>query len=90
MRIVADKSIDGQIAERLRRDGHEVLFIAEMEPGVEDEVVLARSREQDAVLLTADKDFGELVFRNTFYTPASCSLGWRESSRTRKLSWWHP
>ena len=63
MRIVADESIDGQIVERLRTDGHEVLFIAEMEPGVEDEVVLARSRELDAVLLTADKDFGELVFR---------------------------
>ncbi len=63
MKIVADESIDRQIVELLRADGHEVLFIAETEPGVEDEVVLARSREQDAILLTADKDFGELVFR---------------------------
>jgi len=36
VRIVADESIDGQIVERLREDGHEVLFIAELEPGVED------------------------------------------------------
>jgi predicted nuclease of predicted toxin-antitoxin system len=63
VRIVADESIDRQIVERLRASGHEVLFIAEMEPGIDDEAVLARSREQDAILLTADKDFGELVFR---------------------------
>jgi predicted nuclease of predicted toxin-antitoxin system len=63
VRIVADESIDRQIVELLRTGGHEVLFIAELEPGVVDEVVLARSREQNAILLTADKDFGELVFR---------------------------
>lgn len=63
MRIVADESIDRQIVEQLRAGGHAVLFIAELEPGIEDEAVLARSREQDAILLTSDKDFGELVFR---------------------------
>jgi predicted nuclease of predicted toxin-antitoxin system len=47
----------------LRASGHDVVFIAELEPGVDDEAVLTRSREEDAVLLTADKDFGELVFR---------------------------
>lgn len=63
MRFVADESVDKQIVDRLRAAGHSVLFIAEQEPGVNDEIVLARSREQDAVLVTADKDFGELVFR---------------------------
>jgi predicted nuclease of predicted toxin-antitoxin system len=63
VRIVADESIDRQIVERLRAGGHAVLFIAELEPGIEDEAVLARSRERDAILVTADKDFGELVFR---------------------------
>jgi len=63
VRIVADESIDKQIVDRLRSDGHEVLFVAELEPGIDDLTVLARSREANAVLLTADKDFGELVFR---------------------------
>jgi predicted nuclease of predicted toxin-antitoxin system len=61
--FVADETIDRQIVEGLRSRGHSVLFIAEVEPSVDDETVLAHSREQDAVLLTADKDFGELVFR---------------------------
>ena len=63
MRIVADESIDKQIVDRLRFNGHDVVFIAELDPGIEDEAVPLRSRESDAVLLTADKDFGELVFR---------------------------
>ena len=63
MKIVADESIDKQIVDRLRSDGHDVVFIAELDPGIADEAVLLRSRESDSVLLTADKDFGELVFR---------------------------
>ena len=63
MKIVADESIDKQIVDRLRSDGHDVVFIAELDPGIEDEAVLLRSRESNSVLLTADKDFGELVFR---------------------------
>lgn len=34
-----------------------------MEPGVSDDVVLAEANERNALLVTADKDFGELVFR---------------------------
>lgn len=61
MKIVADENVDKQIVDRLA--GHNVLYIAELDPGIDDNAVLARSRESDAVLLTADKDFGELVFR---------------------------
>ena len=63
MRFVADESVDRQIVERLRQDGHHLLSVAEMEPGISDDVVLARSNEETALLLTADKDFGELVYR---------------------------
>jgi predicted nuclease of predicted toxin-antitoxin system len=63
LKVVADESVDRQIVERLRLDGHDVLFIAELDPGIDDETVLDHSRRANAVLLTADKDFGELVFR---------------------------
>lgn len=63
MNIVADENIDMQIVERHRADGHNVQSVAEFEPGIDDEAVLRESRETNAILLTADKDFGELVFR---------------------------
>src|SRR5215213_9465538 len=63
MNLLADESVDRHIVERLRQDGFEVLYVAEMEPGVPDIVVLERANEKTALLVTADKDFGELVFR---------------------------
>jgi predicted nuclease of predicted toxin-antitoxin system len=64
MNLLADESVDRQIVERLRQDGHEVLYVAEMELGIPDDVVLERANEISALLVTADKDFGELVFRD--------------------------
>jgi predicted nuclease of predicted toxin-antitoxin system len=63
VKIVAGENIDQQIVDWLRSDGHEVSFIAELDPGIDDDSVLLKSRESSALLVTADKDFGELVFR---------------------------
>ena len=40
-----------------------MLYIAEMAPGISDDEVLDMANENEALLLTADKDFGELVYR---------------------------
>lgn len=74
MNLLADESVDRQIVERLRQDGHEVLYIAEMEPSIEDDVVLERANERSALLVTADKDFGELVFRDQRLTTGGVIL----------------
>ncbi len=63
MKFVADESVDQNIVIRLREHGYEVRAIAEMEPGLADEHVLSLANREAATLLTADKDFGELVFR---------------------------
>lgn len=63
MKWVADENIDRQVVEALRADGHQVLYVLETTPTAADEDVLAMASEQSALLLTADKDFGELVYR---------------------------
>ncbi len=63
MKIVADESVDKAIVLRLRAEGHSVIYIAEQKPGITDKKVLDRSNAEKSLLLTADKDFGELVFR---------------------------
>jgi predicted nuclease of predicted toxin-antitoxin system len=68
MNFVADEGIDRQIVERLRQDGHKVLYVAEMELSISDEQVLTRANEKDALLITADKDFGEMVFHQNLLT----------------------
>lgn len=63
MNFLADESVDGQVVSSLRERGHRVQYVAELDPGIDDEAVLAMSRNLEAILITADKDFGELVFR---------------------------
>jgi predicted nuclease of predicted toxin-antitoxin system len=61
--LVADESVDRPTVLRLREEGHEVLYVAEFSPGVADDDVLEQANTRNAVLVTANKDFGELVYR---------------------------
>jgi len=63
MNILCDEGVDSQIVEQLRQDRYDVLYVAEMEPSISDDVVLQRANEHNALLVTEDKDFGELVYR---------------------------
>jgi len=65
MNLLADEGVDKPIVEQLRQDGHDVLYVAEMEPSIPDEVVLQRANEHQALLITQDKDYGELVYRRS-------------------------
>lgn len=58
MNFLADEGV-----VRLRDEGHAVIYVAEMEPGTSDDAVLNVANRESAVLVTADKDFGEIVFR---------------------------
>ena len=40
-----------------------VMSVVEMDPGISDDIVLDLASQEGSLLLTADKDFGELVFR---------------------------
>ena len=63
MKFLADENVDKSIVDRLRKDGHTVLYVLEMEPSISDDDVIRQANQEFALLLTADKDFGELVFR---------------------------
>lgn len=64
MNLLVDESVDRQIVDRLRLEGHDVIYIAEIEPSITDSAVFDRANASNAILLTADKDFGEIVFRD--------------------------
>lgn len=63
MNVLADEGVDRSIVEQLRADGHDVVYIAELSPSITDEEVLDLANTRGALLITADKDFGEIVFR---------------------------
>lgn len=61
--IVADESVDFRIVGHLREVGYDVYSITEQNPSIADIEVLNIAVEKQALLITEDKDFGELVFR---------------------------
>lgn len=63
MRFLADENLAQDAVEALRRLGHDVAWVRADAPGSSDEQVLARAAAEGRVLVTADKDFGELAFR---------------------------
>jgi predicted nuclease of predicted toxin-antitoxin system len=63
MTFVADENFPRPALEALRNAGWEVFSVAEECPDISDEEVAALCSESQRVLLTFDKDFGELVFR---------------------------
>ena len=63
MRILADENVPGDIVQALRNTGNDVVWIHEIAPGIADQNVLALAQASDRVLLTFDKDFGELAYR---------------------------
>lgn len=60
MRALADENFPRPAVEALRRPGWDVFSVAEACPGVPDEEVAALCADQQRILLTFDKDFGEL------------------------------
>lgn len=63
LRVIANENIPGTVVEHLRAAGHDVLAVKETMRGQSDMAVLARAQEEDRVLITQDKGFGELAFR---------------------------
>ena len=63
MRWLADECVAAPLVARLRDLGHDVSYMAERSAGTSDEEAIALAQAEDRILLTEDKDFGELVFR---------------------------
>ncbi|HEY3134644.1 MAG TPA: DUF5615 family PIN-like protein [Blastocatellia bacterium] len=81
MRILANENFPGVAVAALRDRGHDVVWIRTESPGISDQNVLALAQSTSRLLVTFDKDFGELAFR--YGLPSSCGVVlFRISART--------
>jgi predicted nuclease of predicted toxin-antitoxin system len=62
MNFVADESCARPVIQALREAGHDVIAIAEIAQGVTDDQVLELALREKRVLITEDRDSGELVY----------------------------
>ena len=64
MRLLANENFPLDAVTALQENGYDVAWIREDARGSSDEQVLARAQQEDRILITFDKDFGELAFRS--------------------------
>jgi predicted nuclease of predicted toxin-antitoxin system len=70
--FLANENFPLDAVEVLRVAGHDVAWIRTDSPGITDPQVLARAVAEERILLTFDKDFGELAFHAGL--PATCGI----------------
>ena len=61
--FVADESVDFNLIRFMRGKGLSVISILEEAASIKDNLVLKLAVEKNVILITEDKDFGELVFK---------------------------
>lgn len=64
LKFLADESLEYSIVLWLRELGYDVISIAEDFDSVEDKKVLEKASREERIIITNDKDFGDLVFLN--------------------------
>jgi predicted nuclease of predicted toxin-antitoxin system len=72
LRFLADENFPGDAVKVLTRMGFDVAWILKDASGSSDEEVLKRATKEKRILITFDKDFGELAFKRGL--PASCGI----------------
>ena len=70
MRFLANENFPLVSVKRLRAAGHDVASVIEDSPGVKDHQVLARAHEESRIILTFDRDYGDLIYRRKLPMPA--------------------
>lgn len=83
MRWLVDECVDAALAGQLRQLGHDVAYMSDVAPRATDTEVIERAHSENRLLLTEDKDFGDLVFRQAKPVPGIVLL--RIDSARRSL-----
>lgn len=84
MRFLANENVPLDVVDAVRCLGHDVAWVRTDAPGSNDQVILQRAVAEVRILLTFDKDFGDLAFRSGL--PATCGvILFRIQARSSKL-----
>lgn len=64
MKFLVDECTGPKVAQWLIDQGHNVFSVYHQSPGASDQDILVRALKEERILITNDRDFGELIFRH--------------------------
>jgi predicted nuclease of predicted toxin-antitoxin system len=70
MRFLANENIPLPSTRLLRQAGYDIASITEDSPGIPDTTVLALAADEQRIILTFDRDYGELIYRKRLRLPS--------------------
>jgi len=74
MRLLANENFPGEAVTALRVRGHDVAWVRTDSPGASDAEIVGRARAEFRLIVTFDKDSGELAFRAGLVSPSGVIL----------------
>lgn len=77
---MADESLGLRVAQNLYGLGFDIIAAAQTARGASDAGVLTRAYEEDRIIITTDKDFGYLVFKERLATQGIILLRLKKES----------
>jgi predicted nuclease of predicted toxin-antitoxin system len=86
MIFFAGENVPRAIVVWLRGNGQDVLYAAEAQPGGSDADWLREAQVAGRLILTSDKDFGELIFRDRLTSHAVVLLRLDDMTVTERIA----
>lgn len=80
LKFLADESLGLKVAKNLNSLGFDILAVAQTARGASDAKVLMCAYEKDRIIITTDKDFGYLVFKERLATQGVILLRLKKES----------
>jgi len=74
MKLLADENIPYSVVRTLADGGYDILWIRTESPGISDREVMRYACQEKRIILTYDKDFGELAVKDYKYPPTGIIL----------------
>lgn len=89
MKFLIDESVEYSLVTDLRKLGYDVSSIAEDSPSLQDVYVLRKAFANTKILITNDKDFGELIYKNNIPHKGVILFRLRSENKDSKLQRLH-
>ena len=64
MKFIVDECVGQKVTLWLRSKGYDTVSVVEKMYGQPDSVILSKAIHENRIIITQDKDFGELVFKH--------------------------
>jgi predicted nuclease of predicted toxin-antitoxin system len=86
MRFLVDECTGSRVANWLREEGHQVFSVYDQARGISDDVIINKAFDENWILITNDKDFGEKVYRENRPHKGIIFLRLQDERSTNKIN----